>query len=80
MKGIYMTLRKVTIGQQCRVGKISLRHDTARRLEMLGLTMGTKIMLLNKNGNGAVIVKVRGTRFAFGREIAEGIEVTNGEH
>ena len=70
-----MTLRSAEIGQQCRVGSINLRHDTARRLEMLGLTEGTAITLLNKKRTGAVIVKVRGTRFAFGREIADGIEV-----
>jgi ferrous iron transport protein A len=73
-----MTLRNVTIGQHGRVNKISLRHDIARRLEMLGLTKGCDIVLLNKKKNGAVIVKLRGTRFAFGREIADGIEVSNG--
>ena len=72
-----MTLRSIAIGEQCRVGGISLRHDTAKRLEMLGLTNGTLLTLLNKKKNGAIIVKVRGTRFAFGKEIADGIEVTN---
>lgn len=73
-----MTLRNIAIGQICRVEKISMKNDTARRLEMLGLTQGCEIKLLNKKAKGAVIIKVRGTRFALGREIAEGIEVTNG--
>lgn len=70
-----MTLRMMEIGQTAKVGKLTLRHDTSKRLEMLGLTGGTQIKLLNKKKAGAVIVKLRGTRYAFGREIAEGIEV-----
>lgn len=49
--------------------------DTERRLEALGLTQGTPITILNYKRRGAVIVKVRGTRFAMGREIAAGILV-----
>ena len=70
-----MTLRDIKIGGKCKISCIKLRDDTARRLEMLGLTQKTPVQLLNKKKSGAVIVKVRGTRFAFGREIAEGIEV-----
>lgn len=71
-----MTLCEAQLGQDCRVEAIELKHDTSRRLEMLGLTRGTTIRLLNAKKNGAVIIRVRGTRFALGREIAEGIEVT----
>ena len=46
-----------------------------RRLEALGLTEGTNITILNKKKKGAVIVKVRGTRFAVGEHIAEGIQI-----
>lgn len=73
-----MTIQSMKIGQTADVRSIALRHDTSRRLEMLGLTGGTEIKLLNKKKNGAVIVKVRGTRFALGREIAQGIEVEDG--
>lgn len=73
-----MLLGNMNVGQTCRVGKLSLRSDTARRLEVLGLTKGTAVTLLNKKRGGAIIVKLRGTRFAFGREIANGIEVING--
>jgi len=72
-----MTLRGLEIGQSAKIDGMTLRRDTSRRLEMLGLTCGTPLSLLNKKRNGAVIVRVRGTRFAFGREIAEGIEVVN---
>ncbi len=73
-----MTLRSINPGETALVESISLRDDTSRRLEMLGLTKGTAITLLNKKRGGAIIVKVRGTRYAFGREIADGIEVSNG--
>ena len=70
-----MKLRDMKIGDSATVKGTLLRQDTARRLEMLGLTGGTTIKLLNKKGSGAVIVKLRGTRYAFGREIAEKVEV-----
>lgn len=72
-----MTLQNLEIGQTAVVRTISLAHDVSRRLEMLGLTGGTEIRLLNKKKSGAVIVKLRGTRYAFGRDIANGIEVAN---
>ena len=46
-----------------------------RRLAALGLISGTKITLLNKKKKGAVIFSVRGTRFAIGKVIADGISV-----
>lgn len=50
-----------------------LELPVERRLEALGLTAGTQITVLNKKQNGALIVKVRGTRFALGQHIAAGI-------
>ena len=70
-----MKLHDMKIGESATVDGTLLRQDTARRLEMLGLTRGTRIKLLNKKRSGAVIVKLRGTRYAFGRDIAERVEV-----
>ena len=70
-----MKLYDMKIGESATVDGTLLRQDTARRLEMLGLTRGTRIKLLNKKRSGAVIVKLRGTRYAFGRDIAERVEV-----
>ena len=70
-----MKLHDMKIGESATVDGTLLRQDTARRLEMLGLTHGTQIKLLNKKRSGAVIVKLRGTRYAFGRDIAEKVEV-----
>ena len=55
------------------VDVVGLELPVERRLEALGLTGGTSINVLNKKNKGAVIVKVRGSRFAVGHNIAAGI-------
>ena len=54
---------------------INLEHELKRRLEVLGLTGHSQVLVLNYKKNGSMIIKVRGTRFATGRKIAEGITV-----
>lgn len=63
------------IGKIYIVQKIHLELAIERRLEILGMTEGAKISILNKKEGGAVIVKIRGTRFAVGKRIAEGIQI-----
>ena len=46
-----------------------------RRLEALGLNEMTKLQIQNSKRGGAFIIKVRGTRLAIGKRIAQGIEV-----
>lgn len=46
-----------------------------KRLEALGMTRGTSIAVLNSKSRGVLIVKVRGTRFALGRNITKNILV-----
>lgn len=57
------------------VTDLQITMEIMRRLEALGINGGTKIQLLNKKKNGACIIKVRGTRWAIGKKIAEGILV-----
>lgn len=73
-----MTLADGKIGKLYVVNEINLEANLMRRLQMLGLTQGTSVELLNKKRNGSVIFKVRGTRFAIGSEVAEGIEIGGG--
>lgn len=76
MKGlIFMVLLKGNIGDIYTVQNIDLEDNIKRRLQMLGLTDGTKISVLNSKRRGTMIIKVRGTRFAIGRDIAAGISV-----
>jgi ferrous iron transport protein A len=58
-----------------RVERMDLPQNVDRRLEALGMTGGTKILVMNKKKKGAMVIKVRGTRFAIGKNIAEHIEV-----
>ncbi len=39
------------------------------------MTRGTSVTVLNSKSKGILIVKVRGTRFALGRNITEHISV-----
>lgn len=50
----------------------NLKH----RLFALGIIRGTPLTVINRKGkNGAMVIKVRGSRFALGYDIAQKIEV-----
>lgn len=58
-----------------KVVKMYLPSNTERRLEVLGLIEGGNVLVMNNKKKGAMIVKIRGTRFALGQKIAENITV-----
>lgn len=70
-----MNVSQAQKGRTYLVKKVNLEGNIERRLEMLGMTDQVKLMVLNKKNQGAVIIKVRGTRFAIGKEIADSIEI-----
>lgn len=70
-----MTLREGRIGESYIVESLSLEKETEFRLQALGMTIGTKVIILNNKRSGAVIFKVRGTRLAIGKEFAEAIRI-----
>ena len=57
------------------VKAIHLPFETERRLQALGMTDNTPIRVVNRKGKGILVVKLRGTRFAFGYNITKNIEV-----
>lgn len=63
------------IGNDYQVTDIKLPVNIEKRLEALGMTRGTSVTVLNSKGRGALIVKIRGTRFAFGHNITKNILV-----
>ena len=63
------------IGNNYKVSDIELPTNMEKRLEALGMTRGTSIAVLNSKSRGVLIVKVRGTRFALGRNITKNILV-----
>ena len=70
-----MNVSQAQKGRTYLVKKVNLEGNIERRLEMLGMTDQVKLMVLNKKHQRAVIIKVRGTRFAIGNEIADAIEI-----
>lgn len=70
-----MYLCEGSIGNGYKVRDIKLPAKIEKRLEALGMTRGTSVTVLNSKSNGVLIVKVRGTRFAFGRDITRNILV-----
>ena len=75
-----MQLYEGKIGETCRVASVHVDERLTRRLEALGVNEGTLITIMNKKGSGTLIIKVRGTRLALGRQIAEGIEIGGEEN
>ncbi len=70
-----MRLSDGDIGRNYIVDKVELELALERRLEALGLLPGTSLNILNKKTKGALIIFVRGTRFAIGKGIADNIRV-----
>jgi ferrous iron transport protein A len=57
------------------VEEVNVIENISRRLEALGINEGTIIKILNKKKQGAMIIKVRGTRLALGKSIVNKIIV-----
>ena len=70
-----MFLKDAKIQKTYIVIKMDLPYDLLRRLEALGMTCGTPVTVLNSKNHGVLIVKVRGTRFALGRNITKKVLV-----
>ena len=71
-----MTLKQGKNNHTYKILSIHIELKLERRLEALGLTEGTLITVLNNDKHGALTVRFRGTRFAFGRRIADNIDVS----
>lgn len=63
------------IGNKYKIEDIELPTNVEKRLESLGMTRGTSVTVLNSKNHGVLIVKIRGTRFALGRNITKNILV-----
>ncbi len=74
-----MTLSNCNVGKDYHVDKIELDDKIKRRLEILGMTKNTIVSVLNKKRSGTIIIKIRGTRFALGKSVTDGIEVRGDE-
>ena len=70
-----MRLNEGAKGSRLKVLHMDLPVQTERRLEVLGMLEGTVISVVNRKKRGAMIIKIRGTRFAIGEQITKNIEV-----
>ena len=70
-----MTLNDGEVNAEYIVEKLCLPIHMEKRLQELGMTSGTKVIVLNNKSGGTLIIKVRGTRFAIGKGISKNIEV-----
>lgn len=70
-----MTLLDTQKGKWYQVRNIQEKENVQRRLEALGILTGTRVLVLNQKKNGSTIIRVRGTRWAIGHDISEGIVV-----
>lgn len=70
-----MFLSDGKVGNSYKVQKMTLPVEIERRLEALGMTTGAAVSVLNSKAKGILIIKLRGTRFALGRNIAKNILV-----
>ena len=70
-----MTLSEGNAGQIYEVVRTVLPVQVEKRMEALGMTLGTQIRILHKKRGGTLVILLRGTRFAVGRGISSGIQV-----
>jgi ferrous iron transport protein A len=70
-----MTLSEGKIGQTYVVEEVSVAGNVTRRLEALGVNEQTGITVQNSKKRGSMIIKVRGTRLALGRQITDQIRI-----
>ena len=70
-----MSLYEGEINKSYEIRGLYVEEGLTRRLQALGLNDGTTVKVLGRKKEGALIIKVRGTRLAIGRHISQGIEV-----
>ena len=69
-----MPLSMIQEGQPGTVKKVGGREDTRRFLENLGFVIGTMVTVISKI-NGSLIVSVKDSRVAIGKDMANKIIV-----
>ena len=75
MKGERKTLLMLRTGDKGVVVRIVGGQGACKRLNELGLVPGTKVELVNKIASGPVMIRVKGSKLALGRGLANKVEV-----
>ncbi len=69
-----MTLHQIEKGCTCKIVSCNITGKTRAKLDSLGLVKGESITVLSSNFAG-LIVEVKGSRLALGKQIADALEV-----
>ena len=77
---INSSLWTIEKGKEVVVEGIYLEDNLSRRLEALGMNEGTPLTVITKKKSGAMVIKLRGSRLALGKEITSNIEVKEVSH
>ena len=70
-----MTLADGKIEKDYIVEKVNLPLTLEKRMESLGMTIGSKVTLVHQKRNKTSVILIRGTKFAIGRDVASNIDV-----
>ena len=70
----YSILSSIPAGQTVQMANIDAGRRLKHRLTELGLTPGVKVTIVQNNG-GPILISVRDSRIAIGREMANKIQV-----
>ena len=70
-----MTLADGKIDMDYIVEKVDLPVTLEKRMEALGMTVGSKVTLVHQKRNKTSVILIRGTKFAIGRDVASSIHV-----
>ena len=68
-------LSSIPAGQTVQMARIDAGRRLKHRLTELGLTPGVMVTIIQNNG-GPILISVRDSRIAIGREMANKIQVT----
>lgn len=74
-----LILKDAQIGRTYVVEALHLPFELERRLEALGMTHGAKVTVLNRKGQGILIIKLRGPA-SLGYNITKNIEGKEAGH
>lgn len=72
------TLADLKAGEHAKFIEIQAEKAVASRLTSLGFTPGVEIEMTQNYGHGPLVVNLRGTRVALGRQEAQHISVEKG--
>lgn len=70
-----MILAEGNIDEKYVVEQVNLPITLEKRMESLGMTIGSKVTLLQQKRNKTSVILIRGTKFAIGRDVASNIYV-----